>query len=117
MNKNAVHTFIIQDSYGDGIYSPGGYWLYLDGSLVFIGYNFRNSATHAIPSNFNLFMLKLNTDNYGGETSWDLKKNVSVVLSKGKYTYRSKETYEENILISSDCHTFSIKYSWGDGIC
>ena len=39
-------------------------------------------------------MLKLNTDNYGGETSWDLKKNGSVVLSKGKYTYLSNETCE-----------------------
>ena len=25
--KNAVHTFMIQDSYGDGIYSSGGYCL------------------------------------------------------------------------------------------
>ena len=94
VNKNAVHTFIIQDSYSDGIYSPGGYWLYLDGALVFSGYNFQNSATHAIPSNFNLFMLKLKTDNYGGETSWDLKKNGLIVISKGQYTYCSNKTYE-----------------------
>ena len=40
---------MIQNSYNDGIYSPGGYWLYLDGELVFSGYNFRNSETHAIP--------------------------------------------------------------------
>ena len=62
-------------------------------------------------------MLKLKTNNYGGDTSWDLKKNGSVVLRKGQYTYRSKENYEENLLISSDWHTFSIKDSWGDGIC
>src|SRR5689334_17460218 len=27
-------TFTIHDQYGDGIYSPGGYWLYLDGTLM-----------------------------------------------------------------------------------
>ena len=94
VNKNAVHPFIIQDSYGEGIYSPGGYWLYLDGALVFIENNFQTFSTHAILSNFNLFMLKLNTDNYGGETSWDLKKNGSIVISKGQYTYCSNKTYE-----------------------
>ena len=117
VNKNAVHNFMIQDIYRDGIYSNSGYWLYLESALVFSGYNFKNSATHTIPSNFKFFTLKLKTDNYSGETSWDLKNNGSIILSKGKYTYRSKKTYEETLLISSDCHTFSIKCSWGDGIC
>ena len=115
-NKNEVHTFMIQDIYGDGIYSPGGYWLFLDGALVFSGHNLKNSETHAIPSNFNLFMLKLKTDNYGGETSWELKKNGSVVLKKGQFIYCSKDTCEKTFPISNNCHKFSIKDSWEGGM-
>ena len=76
---------MIQDSYDDVINSPGGYGLYLDGSLVFSGYNFKNSTTHAIPSNFNFFMMKLNTDNYGGELSWEPKKDRYIVLRKEQW--------------------------------
>src|SRR6056300_1275363 len=30
--------FSIHDSYGDGIYAPGGYWLYQDGVEIATGY-------------------------------------------------------------------------------
>ena len=114
--KNVVHTFMIQYIYGNGIYSPCVYWLYVEDSLVSSGYNFKKSATHAIPSKFNSFMLKLKTDNYFVETSWDLKKDSSIVLGKGQYIEHLKETYEETMFISSYCHTFLIQDSWGDGI-
>ena len=47
-------------------------------------------------------MLKLNTDNYGGKTSWELKINGSVGISKGKCIYHSEKTYEENLFIRND---------------
>ena len=38
----------IIDSYGDGIFSPGGYWIYLDGDLVANGSNFGSLAEHSV---------------------------------------------------------------------
>ena len=67
VNKDSLQNFIVQDSYSDGIYSPGGCRIYLNGALVFSGYNFKKSVTHAIPSKFNLFMLKPKTDNNSGD--------------------------------------------------
>ena len=37
------YLFEIQDSYGDGIYAPGGYWLYLDGVEIASGGNYTYS--------------------------------------------------------------------------
>ena len=38
----------IIDSYGDGIFSPGGYWIYLDGQLMANGSGFGSLASHSI---------------------------------------------------------------------
>ncbi|MEX1187704.1 MAG: lysyl oxidase family protein [Bacteroidia bacterium] len=38
----------IIDSYGDGIYLPGGYWIYLDGDLVANGNSFGSLAEHSV---------------------------------------------------------------------
>ncbi len=40
--------FTIHDSYGDGIYSPGGYWVYVDGVQVAHGNSFGSVASHSI---------------------------------------------------------------------
>jgi hypothetical protein len=37
-------VFTINDSYGDGIFSPGGYWVYYNGQLIGTGYNYGFSA-------------------------------------------------------------------------
>lgn len=44
--SGSCHTFTIHDSYGDGIFSPGGYWLYVDGTLIANGAAFGSSAQH-----------------------------------------------------------------------
>ncbi len=36
-------VFTMYDSYGDGIFAPGGYWLYYDGALIAQGGNFDES--------------------------------------------------------------------------
>ncbi|MCB0792994.1 MAG: T9SS type A sorting domain-containing protein [Flavobacteriales bacterium] len=33
-------VFTIHDTYGDGIFAPGGYWIYYDGQFVAHGYNY-----------------------------------------------------------------------------
>lgn len=42
---NSCAIFTIMDSFGDGIYSPGGYWIYVDGTFVATGFSFGYSAT------------------------------------------------------------------------
>jgi len=46
--------FNIYDSYGDGIYSPGGYWITIDGEEVASGYNygFGESAFFLCPEGY-----------------------------------------------------------------
>jgi hypothetical protein len=48
---NSCVIFTIHDSYGDGIFSPGGFWLYLDGVQVASGsaYGFGTSQAMACP--------------------------------------------------------------------
>src|SRR5688572_24402948 len=40
--------FTIHDSFGDGIWAPGGYWVYADGVLAASGNSFGTIATHPI---------------------------------------------------------------------
>nr|HMT28004.1 hypothetical protein [Bacteroidia bacterium] len=37
-------VFTIYDTFGDGIYAPGGYWVYVDGALVATGNSFGTMA-------------------------------------------------------------------------
>ncbi len=53
--SSSCKIFTIHDSFGDGIVSPGGYWLYLDGNLIANGTNFGTSAQTTFncpPGNF-----------------------------------------------------------------
>ena len=40
ISASSCYVFTIYDSYGDGIYAPGGYWLYLNGQQIATGYNY-----------------------------------------------------------------------------
>ena len=64
--------------------------------------------------------LKLTTDNFPGETSWQITdSNSKVVASASPGTYFSSgETITEDIcLTTTGVHTFTIYDSYGDGIC
>ena len=65
-------------------------------------------------------IFNLTTDDYAGETSWELVNSANVVVSSGPSTpYSDFTTYQETITIPNfdDCYTFSILDSFGDGIC
>ena len=65
-------------------------------------------------------IFNLTTDDYAGETSWELVNSANVVVSSGPSTpYSDFTTYQETIPIPNfdDCYTFSILDSFGDGIC
>lgn len=61
--------------------------------------------------------ITLVTDNYGTETTWELKgPNGNVVASGGPYTNASV-TYTENLTLADGCHEFILSDTYGDGIC
>jgi V8-like Glu-specific endopeptidase len=68
------------------------------------------------PSNEKHFKLSLQTDNYGGETSWKVTSPTSGDVISGS-GYGSGITYTENHCIPSDACAFVISDSYGDGIC
>ena len=111
VSKSADHTLNIKYSYGDGIYY-GSYELYVEDDVVFSGSNFRYEATHVVPSNFNIFVLKILIDNYGGDTSCYIMDIIGgVIQSKNKHSKSSRQTYKEMSIIGSGCHTFIIRNS------
>jgi hypothetical protein len=46
--NNSCVQVLIHDSFGDGIYSPGGYWIYLNGSQIATGSAFGSEAIHEV---------------------------------------------------------------------
>jgi len=73
-----------------------------------------------------LFTLELHTDNYGGETYWDLKKTNTKGKFRdylwGGYTvadfYLDNKKYVEKYCVpQKHCYRFIMRDSYGDGIC
>jgi len=60
--------------------------------------------------------LTLITDNYGSETSWELKNSAGSVVESGS-NYGKNTTYTFNWTLAEDTYTFTINDSYGDGIC
>lgn len=70
-------------------------------------------------TNVGTLALQLKTDNYGSETTWKIKNgNGDVLHSGGPYTDASVLVVdmEEFIMPESDCYTFEIYDSYGDGM-
>lgn len=69
---------------------------------------------------YTTFHMTLVKDNYGSETSWDLKNSSnSIVYSGGPYTNGGSGTtvYNADWTLPADCYTFTIYDAYGDGIC
>ncbi|WP_414828921.1 endonuclease [Alteromonas sp. H39] len=60
--------------------------------------------------------LALTTDNYGGETSWQITNSSSQTVASGG-SYASNTTYSEAVCLDDGSYTFTINDSYGDGIC
>jgi len=66
----------------------------------------------------NDIVLNINFDDYGSETTWDIKDNSdnSTVFSGGPYT-NTDTTYQEIMTLLGGEYTFTIYDAYGDGIC
>ena len=76
-----------------------------------------------VPENFsfNNFVFRLQLDEFGSETTWDLKNSSGAILYSGG-PYSDTATLPALItqdwtLINNDCYTFTINDVEGDGIC
>lgn len=65
------------------------------------------------------YTLELTLDDYGSETTWELRNAANqVVYEGGPYSDGADQTVEEiDMCIAEGCYTFIIYDSWGDGIC
>lgn len=62
-------------------------------------------------------VFQLNTDDYGDETSWDVKDANDVVIASGG-NYPNETTINQTIDLPADgCYTFTINDDAADGIC
>ncbi|MGB0523530.1 MAG: T9SS type A sorting domain-containing protein, partial [Flammeovirgaceae bacterium] len=61
-------------------------------------------------------VLTLVTDNYGSETSWELRNSSGTAIATGS-GYGNNQTYTETFNLAAGCYDFVINDSYGDGIC
>jgi lysyl endopeptidase len=64
----------------------------------------------------NQIALTLNTDQYGNETSWQLKDSINQVIYQGS-EYLSNATFKSTFCLTPGCYIFEMKDKGGDGMC
>ena len=68
-------------------------------------------------TNSDIVFLELNTDNYGAETSWELRSDNGVLISSGD-SYNDNTTVEIPIYLNDlGCYELILMDSYGDGMC
>jgi len=98
---------------GSGI---GPYSVKVDDNTIIKGGEFGNAVTEECGSTLKMFTFNLNTDNYPGETTWQLKS-----LCDGSSTLRGGPYAHKEITVSSELldgkYEFTIFDSDDNGIC
>jgi photosystem II stability/assembly factor-like uncharacterized protein len=71
-----------------------------------------------IPTVNECFKLQLQLDDYPVETSWEIREDGSLIASGENYSNSKRGALiEEEFCTSAGCFEFTIKDSYGDGIC
>ncbi len=77
-----------------------------------------NKAAEAVNTNITI---KISTDQYGSETTWNLKNSAGTIVAQGgPYSDAGAGVYPQpdvNVTLAFDCFTFEILDSYGDGMC
>ena len=91
--------------------------------------NDDNNSNNVVSSNFNKaaeavntnITIKISTDQYGSETTWNLKNGAGTIVAQGgPYSDAGSGAYPQpdvNVTLPFDCYTFTIADSYGDGMC
>ena len=123
-------SFVIFDSYGDGIIN-GEYYLTICGDTVvdYPASTFTNGLIHnrTVPqcmpqpppsSNCVPTMVNINLDQYQSETTWNIKDSTGAIIAAGG-PYSNAPDYEpqfEPVCLPTGNLTFTIYDSYGDGL-
>lgn len=76
------------------------------------------SATTDLVSNYDIITLIINTDNYPGETSWELyDEERNEVVASGGVSGQGVANSQEICVNYNSCYSFYVYDSYGDGIC
>ncbi|MGB1295231.1 MAG: T9SS type A sorting domain-containing protein [Flavobacteriales bacterium] len=78
------------------------------------------SKNVTITNNSEFVVIELKTDNYAGETSWNLtgnSGNVYYTKQQGSYSNNNTVYYDTILCVTDTCLVFNISDSYGDGIC
>ena len=65
----------------------------------------------------NTLTLELRTDNYPGETTWNIKSSTGVILYSGGPYSTANTLNTISLCLPTACYTFNINDTYGDGIC
>ena len=124
-------TFVIYDSYGDGITSPGSYYVSICGDTI-ISYPVP-SFTTGLYSNRTVpacmpngppigpcvpAIVNINLDQFQSETTWEIKDSTGSLLHAGG-PYSQAPDYQpqfETVCLPLGNLTFTIYDSYGDGL-
>jgi hypothetical protein len=74
-----------------------------------------DEGENACPSGTKPFQLRLNTDRYGSETSWILRR-IDNAASLSDSNLVGNEEYVVDRCLSGTCYSFTISDSYGDGV-
>lgn len=123
--------FLIRDTYGDGIMSPGNFFVTICVDTVVSvpvpSFNTGMYYNRAVPScmpigpplaNCVPAIVNINLDQFQGETSWDIKDTNGAILAAGG-PYTNAPDYEpqfEPVCLPTGNLTFTIYDSYGDGM-
>jgi len=123
-------TFLVRDTYGDGIMSPGSFFVTIcDDTVISVptpnfntgmywNRNVPNCMPIPPPVNCVPAVVNINLDQFQSETTWDVKDtNGTVLVSGGPYT--NAPDYEpqfEPVCLPMGNLTFTIYDAYGDGL-
>jgi len=120
------YTMTVFDAYGDGLSVGGtnpGYRLVVDGSVVGeaggVNFGYQRAIQFGDCSDAenecHPFKFKIQTDDWGSESSFTLTKNGEVALDRSGF--ENNKVYEfPECLKPSQCNKLTMRDSYGDGI-
>tara|TARA_Y100000816_G_C26106916_1_gene588575 strand:+ start:2695 stop:5031 length:2337 start_codon:yes stop_codon:yes gene_type:complete len=124
-------TFVIYDSYGDGISSPGSYFMSVCGDTI-VNYPNPNFTTGLYsnrmvpqclpnpppPANCIPAVLNINLDQFPGETTWEIHDSTGVLLAAGG-PYSNAPDYQpqyEPLCLPPGPISLTMYDTYGDGL-
>jgi len=110
-------TFTLEDenTFEANVFDPNG------GADGYDGNNTAESTAFGAPeATSHIIHLKIRTDNYPEETTWEIvDEGGSVIADGGPYNGQTQTVvFDEDIpMPAQGCYEFRIEDTWGDGIC